>query len=403
MGILKNHFLLIIIIFGVLIRLIAVTFPGFKFDMDAWFAWALRLNQVGFSNFYSEEIWTNYTPGFLYILAILGFIKNIFSIPDTIFYYLLKIPSLLSEIIIGIFVYKIISKQSVQWAKIAALSIFLNPAFIFNSSVWGQIDGILSLCLLLSVYFLNRLNLIASSLFLGLALLIKPQAILIFPVFAIFLVKNLSINNILKLILPCLLTIFLLSLPFFPSQPVLGFPFLILEMLNDYPYISLYAYNFWGMIGFWISDHTLWNKISYQNWGYILFVFYWLIILYFYFKKKLSIFTLAVIASLSLYFLPTRVHDRYLYPSLIFLIFLSSLLKSRLLMILTITLSILHCLNLYYVYVYYNELYLKMPKILYDPIIYNFLDNYGYALSALSTFIFILISINIIKYDSKKT
>ncbi len=382
-------------------RLVFSILPGFKIDVDAWFAWAQRLNQVGLQNFYSDQIWTNYTPGYLYILYFLGWVKNLFNINDAQFYFILKLPSILAEIILGLFIYKIISKKSYIWAKVATASVLLNPVFIFNSAIWGQIDGFFSLILLLTIYFLVEKELILSSISFGLAFLIKPQAIAIIPILILFLIKNFSYKNVLKLVFPIILVIFILPSPFFIDQPFTGIIQLFSKMLSDYSYISLFAYNFWGGIGFWVLDDKYWNNLSYQNWGYILFVIYWSIITYFYFKKKLSLFSLAALATLSFYFLPTRIHERYLYPAIVFLIIYSFSIKSKLLIILTTVLSIIHFLNLYYVYVYYNEFYLKLPKTLYIPILYNFLDTNGKLLSIVSTALFVLISISIIKSQNE--
>lgn len=397
----KLPILLIILMLGFLGRLMLAFLPGFKIDMDAWFAWAVRLNQTGFVNFYSDQIWTNYTPGYLYILGFLGFIKNLFNLNDSIFYLILKLPSVTAEIILGVLIYKQIAKKSLIWARIAAGMVLLNPIFVFNSAIWGQIDGLLSLMLVVSIYLLNQKNLIISSIFLGLGFLIKPQAVALFPVFILFLIKNPSVKNFLKLTTPFLLIVFSLSLPFFMNQPFSGITELFSKMVSDYPYTSLFAYNFGGVVGFWIADKNIWNTLSYQSWGYILLTTYWIIIGYFYFRKKLSIYALATLATLAFFFLPTRVHERYLYPAIVFLILSSAIYKSKLLIALTGILSLLHFLNLYYVYVYYNEIYLKLPKVLYYPIIYNFLDTNGKNLSLISTIVFILITIVIIRYHVK--
>jgi len=57
----------------------------------------------------------------------------------------------------------------------------------------------------------------------------------------------------------------------------------------------------------------------------------------------------------------------------------------------------LHTINLYYVYVYYNEIYLKLPKTLYIPGVYEWLENEGKLLSAISTVIFAIIIVGISK------
>lgn len=399
MGILKDRFLILTLLLGLLIRLALTPITGFRFDVDTWFAWADRLNIVGFSNFYSDQVWTSYPPGFLYILGVLGFIKNLFHISPPLFYMVLKLPSILSELATGIFIYRIIPDNFKNWKKIGLILIIFNPAFIFNSAVFGQFDGLFSLTLLLSAYFLSRKKLVFSSLFWGLSFLLKPQAILFLPVFAFYILKKFSIQSILKLFLPTTLIIFLFFLPFFANNPLAGPVNLITNLMGYYKYNSIFAYNLWGILGFWIADNNTWNYISYQNWSYILFAFFWFILAYFYFwkKKNLSIYTLSTLSALGFFFLLTRMHERYLYPSLVFLILMAVINKSRILLALSAALSIIHFLNLYYVYIYYNLFYLKLPTVAYNTILYNFADNNSKIISGIATLIFLLISINILK------
>ena len=397
----KHRLFLILILLGLLIRIICISFPGFKIDVDDWFSWSIRLNEVGYSKFYSTQIFSDYTPGYMYILSFLGDIRNLLHIDPQTFYLLLKVPAIIAEMLLGIFVYWILCKYSTLFYSLLGASfILLNPAFIFNSTVWGQIDSLLALFLLITIYYLKNKRLTLSSILLGISFLIKPQTIAIFPIYCLYVYKNFSIKNLIKIILPFLFTIFIFSLPFFNNNPFYGLISLVINTASQYPYTSLFAYNLWGIIGFWIPDSLLWNNLSYQMWGYILLGTYWIIIGYFYLRRNLSLYALATLATLGFFFLPTKVHERYIYPALVFLILLATLYKSKLLLALTGTLSLLHFLNLYYVYVYYNEFYLKLPKILYVPAIYNFLEANGKGLSLISTVIFILISIGIIKYNA---
>lgn len=394
-----------LILTGLIIRLALIPIPGFKIDVDTWAAWASRVYGLGFSNFYSDQIWTNYTPGYLYILWFLGFLKNLFQIGNSTFYLILKLPSIISEIILSIFIYKIIAKKSTSWANITTGLILFNPAFIFNSSIWGQIDGLLTLFLILSLYYFHYQRFFLSLCLFGIGFLIKPQAILILPFMALYFVKNLKIRNLVIFVSAAPVVILLLSLPFFTQQPFSGIVNLFVKMLGDYPSTSLFAYNFWGVVGFWIPDQTIWNGLSYQAWGYILYLLYWILVGYFYLKKELSLYALAALFTLSFFFLPTRVHERYLYPALVFLIFYAAAIKSRVLLILSAILSFIHLLNLYYVYVYYNELYLNLPRLLYNGTIYQLLNGSSKVLSALSTSIFILITIVTVRlgYVRQKT
>ncbi|MBI2020351.1 glycosyltransferase family 39 protein [Candidatus Daviesbacteria bacterium] len=391
-----DNIFLIIILLGFFIRIYLSFLPGFKFDIGTWFAWAIRLNEVGLSQFYSDQIWTNYTPGYLYILKILGFLKNLLKFPDQIFYLILKLPAIFSEIILGYFIYCLVRKNySIFTARFSAALVLLNPAFIFNSAVWGQIDGLLTLFMLLTIYYLNKKRSILSSIFLGLAFLIKPQAIAILPVVVLILIKKFSVTNLLKLSLPTILIVFLLSLPFFVSTPIRGILELILKMISDYSYTSAFAYNLWGIVGFWISDSDQWFSFSYQSFGLILLGIFWLIVLFTH--KGLSIYSLAALATLSFFFLPTRVHERYLYPALIFLILCLPQIKSKIFLVALIVLNLIHLLNLYHVYVYYNELYLNSAKILYNAILYSLLEAQTKILSLISTILFVIITFYIIK------
>lgn len=396
----KDRLLIFIIASGLTIRLILIFLPGFSIDINDWFAWAMRLNEVGYTKFYSNQVFSDYTPGYMYVLSLLGFLRNLLQLDSRSFYLLLKIPAILAEITLSILIYRGVTKSlSLFYGRLSSTFILLNPALIFNSSVWGQIDSILALSLYLAIHYLSHKQLVLSSIMLSIAFLIKPQAIALFPIFLLFLIRNFTIRDFIKLTMPAILLIFTLSLPFFPSKPFSGLFNLIINTANQYPYTSLFAYNFWGALGFWISDNHIWNNFSYQIWGYILFVGYWIVVAYLYLKKKISLYSLAALATLGFFFLPTRVHERYLYPAIPFLILVAALLKSHLLWVLTVILSLIHFLNLYYVYVYYNEFYLKMPKLLYNPTLYNLLDTQSRSLSFLSTIIFVLISMLIIKLD----
>lgn len=392
----KNLILYYLLLSGFLIRLIFATFPGFRVDTDTFFAWGVRVVEVGFSNFYSPDVWTNYTPGMIYVFYFLGLLKNGFSLNPEQFYYLLKIPSIVADLVLSYFVYEQLLKTSSRKIAIYGLIFCLfNPVLIFNSSIWGAFDGLLTLFLFLSVYYLDQKKLISSSVYFAIALLVKPQAIALVPVFGLFILKNFSISNILKLLFPALATVIILSLPYFPQDQFFGFFNLFLKMTQDYQGNSLFAYNTWGIFGFWIDDGTNLGLLSYRIWGLLLLSLFWIFFYLLFFKRKFDAFTLSTLAFLAFFFLPTRVHERYLFSAIPFLVLTALQFRSKFLVIVATTLSILHLINLYYVYIYYNEFYLKLPKVLYIPGFYEFLETQGKLMSSISTLLFIIITITI--------
>lgn len=393
----KNLVIFYLLIAGFLIRLIFATLPSFHVDTDTFFAWSVRVVEVGFAQFYSKDTWTNYTPGMIYVFYVLGLIKKLFSISSDNFYLILRIPSFFADLFLSWFLYKQLLKSVSKKLAIYGLAFVLfNPVLIFNASIWGAYDGLLTLFLFLSVYHLAQKKLILSSIFFGIALLIKPQAIAIAPVFLLWVLKNFSLKNILQLSIPALITVVLLSIPYFPKDPIFGFFNLFSQMAQDYKGNSLFAYNFWGIFGFWIDDAARLGFLSYRTWGVLILAIFWIYFFVLFFKKKmLDIFTLSTLAFLAFFFLPTRVHERYLFSAIPFLILISLQLKSRILIVATIFLSLIHVINLYYVYVYYNEVYLKLPKTLYIEGFYEGLETNAKLLSVISTIIFVIIVIAI--------
>lgn len=390
----NNHILIISsVTLAVIIRLFFITLPAFKIDMDAWIAWSYRLIDIGFGSFYSPDIWTNYTPGYLYILFLLGLISKIFQLTIPSLELLIKIVSIFFEIALVLFIYFKASDTFSQKQKylLSALLLF-SPALIFNSTIWGQVDGVLTFFLFVSVYYLTVKQPTNASLSYSSAFLIKPQSVALAPLFLIDLLKN-RFKTSMKLIIPGAILFFLLSFPFFLKDPLLGIFKLILQMTEDYPATSLFAYNLWGIVGFWVDD----LENNYRTIGNVLFGSSILAIIYLGLKKKANYFLIAALLTLVFYFLPTRVHERYLYPAFPFLFYSAFLFRHKILAILTGLLSMTYLLNLYYVYVYYNELFLKLEKRLYFEPIYLLLDTQGRLLSLFSTLLFSIIVGIIIK------
>lgn len=404
MGFLKDRKIIYLLFIGLMIRLILATQPGFKIDMDAWFAWAIRLTDLGFPKFYSQEVWTNYTPGYFYVLYLLGLIKTLLNLSSDHFQYLLKIPSIISEIAIAKILFDQIYPTAKKWAYIGSALVLLNPVFIFNSAIWGQIDGFLTLFLLLAVINLEKGKLIYSSFLLGISFLIKPQTIFIAPAILLHLITTFKLKNLLKITIPGLIIILVLSAPFFKFPIVPGLVALVKNMIGDYPYNSMFAYNFWGIFGFWINDSLKWMGITIHDWGYLLLLIYWLIIIYQSLKKRISVLTLSTLSLLSFYYLPTRVHDRYLYPALVFLILVAIRRKSKVLVILAGVLSLIHLINLYQVYIYYDVFYLKMFVPLYNNNLYVITSELAKVWSLMSLLIFVTVSSLLLKakYEPRK-
>ncbi len=334
-----------------IIRFLLSYLPSFGFDMGSWLGWSGRLSTLGFSNFYSEESWTQYSPGFLYWLWAIGKLGWIQEMA-------IKLPILAADMGLGLLIWSLIKKVNEKLALASFFLYTLNPVVVFDGSVWGQIDGILTFFLFLSAYFIiEKRNLVASIFFWSIAFLIKPQSIAVAPVFLLVaLLRKFNLREIFLGAFTGIMTLILLSWPFFIDNPIFGLPQQILKMGSHYSYTSVYAFNVWSWVGFWKSDAALFWGISLSNWGVILLVSSIAFALVNYRKKinkKVDYYLLFALLSLSFFVFPTKVHERYLFPFFAFLLTGAGLSGSANLFGVYIVTSVASFLNLYYPYSYY--------------------------------------------------
>lgn len=346
----------------VLVARIAFAFlPSFAIDMSGWLAWSQRLAITGPAEFYTKEVWTNYTPGFLYWLWFLGKAGLVNE-------FLVKFPSVVADTAVGILLWRLLRKRGKKLALLGFLLYLLNPVAIFINSIWGQIDGLLAFFLFLAIFLLvERKKLILASLSLATALLIKPQAAVLVPVFAILCLKNFGLRKTFLSGITGMLFLLLASSPFFPRDPFLGFSKMFLQMGGDYSYTSVFAFNLWAMVGMWEQDSRIFFGISYFTWGLILFLTSLLGIVSLILKSK-ELKAVWYLACSLLYFafflFPTRIHERYLFPGLIFLLVATLLVKSKRLLVTYCVLSFVYLINLYYPYAYYTDNFLRSGLLL---------------------------------------
>ncbi len=269
------YFVLFLVLF---IRVLLFSLPSFKIDMTDWQAWTSRLIEVGPSSFYSPNYFADYFPGYLYILLILGkAFLTLFpnsSLFSTDFIFILKGVTTIFDLGTAYLIYKIVKKYRPKVAIFASILYLGNPALIFNSSIWGQIDGILTFFLLLSIYFLIEVkNFLFWSISFAFAFLVKPQTISILPISLIYLFKEAGSLRLFKLVFLSIILSVVISLPFFiNTNPVFGIFELFQKTASGYQYTSLYTLNIWSLIGWWKDDNTKWYFLSYQSWGIIFYL-----------------------------------------------------------------------------------------------------------------------------------
>ncbi len=256
--------LFILMLLGLLLRIVVMIVSNETLnDLEAYKTISQKIVEGGFNNFYNINNSTiNYSPIHIYILYVFGNIVTIFNIPPEYTNYLIKLPAIMSDLVIIFVLFKISSKKF-EANKSFYITLFyaLNPAIILNSSSWGQIDSIYTLFLVLSICFITQFKLYKKTigyLFYLLAVLTKPYLIILLPVFLVsFLIilfnKNYTPINKLLFFLTTILIVpaafYSILLPFISNHDFSIIIELFMAPFDSFNYASIYAYNFQALLG----------------------------------------------------------------------------------------------------------------------------------------------------------
>lgn len=351
---------------GFFVRIVfAFLYSGHPTDMACFNSWSDMLKTDGFSAFYTSDAFTDYPPGYMYILYILSFIKDIFGY-DTIFtYVILKLPAIISDLFIGYLIYKICEKYDNNKSKILLCSFFVfNPAVILNSSVWGQVDSVFTALVVLTLYLMTCKKTILAYFVYAITLFIKPQALFYAPVILCGIIENVFINNFSskKLLLNIIGAIMALS-----CLVVLSVPFGInnvaeqyINTLASYNYASVNAYNLWTALG------LNWSPVTpvFSFFGYMFITLIVILCIYLFFKKtsKNKFFILSAFICFAVFTLSVKMHERYAFPVIALLLCAYAISSKKEEMYLYFGVSMLQFVNTFDVLFFYDPAYAFEPS-----------------------------------------
>lgn len=170
----------------------------------------------------------------------------------------------------------------------------------------------------------------------------------------------------------------------------------------------MFSYNLWSFAGWWVSDSTKLFGLTYQRWGIMIYFSALIFILLPLYKNKnfknnYLIYFASALASFAFFLFLTRIHQRYLLPFFAFLLITALIKKSEKLIAIYIVLSIIHFINLIFVYYYYNYVY---PDAKFSSFfLYQFLNinSNWFSLINLSGFVLLVLIYYKFSYDKKIT
>jgi len=353
---------------------VASMFRGFEVDMNCFKGWGTRVLDVGISGFYDEGF-SDYPPGYIYVLGILAWFCKTFKIgwdaealavdwtsiaTDVVF----KIPSILCDLAAGFYIYKISKRKfPVNISLLLAAFYIFNPAVMINSAVWGQVDSIYVLFVLLLLDFIVQRKLPCAYIVFGIGMIVKPQMIFFGPILLWAIIEQVFLVDFsrekfirhLSWGVGAIAIMLLLASPFGLSKVIPQF----FSTVGSYEYCSVNAYNFWTMIGRnWVEQSEQILFFSAKQWGMIsivLVVGITFLLLSKNRKDKSRYFLVSAFLIIGVFTFSVRMHERYMYPAMILLLIAFIMKPRKEIMYAYIGFSIVQLLNVGHVLYYYPD------------------------------------------------
>ncbi|MFD0670438.1 phospholipid carrier-dependent glycosyltransferase [Cohnella sp. GCM10027633] len=258
----------VIFVVGALLRIgLSMTIKGHPIDMLDFGAWADRAYGGGLNGFFAEGMFADYPPGYIYVLYALGALRTAFGLTgdSPAAWLLLKLPAIAADVALSVMLARLAAKRFGASAALPlALFIACNPMLIVNSSLWGQVDSVLALLLVLFVLSLMGGRTAAATLWLTIGCLVKPQAVVLAPLLAFVLWREKSAKRWAISAACAIGALIVLVLPFEALREPAGLWEHYRAMFASYPYASLNAANVYGLLGLngttnghWIGPMTV--------------------------------------------------------------------------------------------------------------------------------------------------
>jgi hypothetical protein len=299
--------LVVLLLAGLGLRLAALSLPGHFGDVSVMSRWAENLVLYGPGHFYEHD--SSIYPALLPFLWIVGLLLDGDELTTAV-----KGLSIPFDLVIGVALYTLVERRAGWRAGLLATACYLlNPALILAGPVWGQVDAAGSLFFLLALVALaaDRFGLAG-----GLAVvagLAKPQFGLVALPVLVVVGQRLWHRDLRPLaavvaggaVAGLAIGAFLGLSPIRWAEGLSG-------TATFQPDTSLNAINLWGvLVGFEIDD------APYVGIGAALLLA-GLIVSLLPLRRGHDlaiVLTVGMMLAFAFYFLPTRVHERYLFPA----------------------------------------------------------------------------------------
>ncbi|MFH1788563.1 MAG: hypothetical protein ABH834_04210 [Candidatus Altiarchaeota archaeon] len=338
-----------------------------------WGNYALK---NGVASLYLRGV-TDYPPIYLYVFELNSWISLTFFRTNALlsapYVFVSKTIPTIALILTGLAVYLHFRDESRKKALLGSGLIMLNPALIYNTGYWGQVDSVNTLFMVLAVIFLARKRPLLSTLSISIAVLVKIQSLILAPLIWLIIVRERGVSASLKFAALNAVLVFLLLAPYV-SSGVLGNVWSVVSGSVGYqPFVTANAYNIWFLASprfpyqylATLQDTTTVFGVTLRTISLVLMGAYTLFVLHRVLLKGVGATFAAASLCLAFFMLPTEIHERYLFAfiPLAAILVVEDLRHLKVFLLFTLT----HLVNLMMAYPFkssYNLLFYPLQSIL---------------------------------------
>jgi Gpi18-like mannosyltransferase len=336
-------------------------------DLQTFEYWFKTAAENGPRVFYSTVGWCDYPPFNVYLFWSFGSLaKEFYLFGKPFAVYIIKLLPNLFDIATAFLIFSFARKYMLFKTALLVLGFYaFNPAVIFNTAVWGQFDAIYTFFLVLALMLALVSKPEFSAVTFALGILTKPQSIALLPLIGFLIFRKKGWRRMLTSLIAGAATILVVILPFEWSNPVTFLTNIYFGAYSGYQVTSANAFNMWALGGLWVPDGNLFLLGWIMFGGLTAFTLHVLNKRFSVSGDLLVLFSAAILL-IGFFMLPTRIHERYLFPAIgILALTFPFLKKTRLIFgVLTITFLV----NQAYVMYFLNSAYPFIPAG--DPVVF---------------------------------
>lgn len=318
----KGLFLLLMA--GLVIRYVgALVYSGYENDMYCFKGWADLMFKDGPSGFYTSDMFTDYPPVYMYVLWLIGAIKNFIPLTETGLNLLIKTPAIICDLLIGLLLFNVANRKiGSKSAYIASALWLFNPAVFINSALWGQVDSVFTFLVFLTIMLITEKKTVSSFFIFAVSVMLKPQTLFYTPILLLAVAEEaiypaFKPKELLRYIgFGILAILFALAIcaPFGISNVLKQY----IGTLSSYQYASVNAYNLWSALG--LNWAKLTPMMSFIGTASIVAVVILASVFFFNMKSEHKYFWLGGFICFSVFVLAVKMHERYAFPTMLLLL-----------------------------------------------------------------------------------